>query len=81
MSAIQQYLDLFASQRTVIEEGSCPVMNAERQAAFDNLQQHGLPTQKVERYKYTDLEKALAPDYGLNLKRIPLRLIVAAFLR
>lgn len=72
MSAIQQYLDLFASQRTVIEEGSCPAMNAERQAAFDNLQQHGLPTQKVERYKYTDLEKALAPDYGLNLKRIPL---------
>ena len=72
MSAIQQYLDLFASQRTVIEEGSCPVMNAERQTAFDNLQQHGLPTQKVERYKYTDLEKVLAPDYGLNLKRIPL---------
>ena len=72
MSAIQQYLDLFASQRTVIEDGSCPAMNAERQAAFDNLQQHGLPTQKVERYKYTDLEKALAPDYGLNLKRIPL---------
>ena len=70
MSAIQQYLDLFASQRTVIEEGSCPVMNAERQTAFDNLQQHGLPTQKVERYKYTDLEKVLAPDYGLNLKRI-----------
>jgi len=72
MSAIQQYLDLFASQRTVIEDGSCPAMNAERQVAFDNLQQHGLPTQKVERYKYTDLEKALAPDYGLNLKRIPL---------
>ena len=72
MSAIQQYLDLFASQRTVIEDGSCPAMNAERQAAFDNLQQHGLPTQKVERYKYTDLEKALAPDDGLNLKRIPL---------
>lgn len=72
MSAIQQYLDLFASQRTVIEDGSSPAMNAERQVAFDNLQQHGLPTQKVERYKYTDLEKALAPDYGLNLKRIPL---------
>lgn len=72
MSAIQQYLDLFASQRTVIEEGSCPAMNAERQAAFDNLQQYELPTQKVERYKYTDLEKALTPNYGLNLKRIPL---------
>lgn len=74
MSAIQQYLDLFTSQRTVVEKGSCPAMNAQRQTAFDKLQKYGLPTQKEERYKYTDLEKALAPDYGLNLKRIPLNI-------
>ena len=30
----------------------------------------GFPTRKVERYKYTDIQKLFEPDYGLNLNRL-----------
>jgi Fe-S cluster assembly protein SufD len=45
-------------------------MNAVRDAAFERFAKNGLPTKKVERYKYTDIEKLLAPNYGLNLNRL-----------
>ena len=30
----------------------------------------GFPSKKVERYRYTDVEAAFAPNYGLNLSRL-----------
>ncbi len=44
-------------------------MNAVRDAAFEAFARQGFPSRKVERYKYTDIEKLFAPDYGLNLNR------------
>ena len=49
---------------------STEVMNAVRDQAFSDFQAQGFPTRKVERYKYTDMEKLFEPDYGLNLKRL-----------
>ena len=49
---------------------STEVMNAVRDQAFGDFQAQGFPTRKVERYKYTDMEKLFEPDYGLNLKRL-----------
>lgn len=69
MSSLQQYLDLYAAQGETLCGASCGAMNAAREAALAGLQQHGLPTSRNERYKYTDVEAALAPDYGLNLRR------------
>lgn len=69
MSSLQQYLDLYAAQGETLCGASCAAMNAAREAALAGLQQHGLPTSRNERYKYTDVEAALAPDYGLNLRR------------
>lgn len=69
MSSLQQYLDLYAAQGATLCGASCGAMNAAREAALAGLQQHGLPTSRNERYKYTDVEAALAPDYGLNLRR------------
>ena len=45
-------------------------MNALRDEAFEDFQRLGLPTKKVERYRYTDVPKLFAPDYGLNLRRL-----------
>jgi Fe-S cluster assembly protein SufD len=45
-------------------------MNAPREAAFRRFAAGGFPSQKVERYKYTDIRKLMAPDYGLNLNRL-----------
>lgn len=72
MSALQQYLDLFAAQRAAIEAHSPAALNARRAAALDRLQTRGLPGRGDERYKYVDVEAAFAPDYGVNVLRRPL---------
>lgn len=66
----EQYIDLYREQRDLICENSAEAMNAVRDAAFEDFQRLGLPTKKVERYRYTDIPKIFAPDYGLNLKRL-----------
>jgi Fe-S cluster assembly protein SufD len=66
----QQYIDLYREHKALINEHSAPVMNALREGAFERFVQSGFPTRKVERYKYTDVQEAFAPDYGLNLSRI-----------
>ena len=45
-------------------------MNAVRDEAFERFKAQGFPSKKVERYKYTDIQKLFAPDYGLNLNRL-----------
>ena len=54
----------------MIARHSAPPMNAVRDAAFGDFQRLGFPSQKVERYKYTDIQQLFAPDYGLNLNRL-----------
>ena len=73
MSSEKQYIDLFAECRSLIDEHSAPVMNALREDAFVAFQTLGFPSRKIERYKYTDVAAAFAPDYGVNLKRIDFR--------
>lgn len=70
MNSEQQYIDLFQQCRTMIDTHSVPVMNALRDQAFQDFLQLGFPTRKVERYRYTDVPAAFAPDYGLNLNRL-----------
>ena len=45
-------------------------MNAVRDEAFEAFKAQGFPSKKVERYKYTDMQKLFAPDYGVNLSRL-----------
>ena len=54
----------------MICEHSSDVMNAVRDEAFEHFQTLGFPSKKVERYKYTDMQKLFEPDYGLNLNRL-----------
>ena len=63
-------MDIYAQCRDMIHSHSCDVMNAPRDAAYDDFCRQGLPTRKVERYKYTDMAPLFAPDYGLNLNRL-----------
>ena len=46
------------------------MLNAVRDAAFENFRRLGFPSRKVERYKYTDMSAIFEPDYGLNLNRL-----------
>ncbi len=49
---------------------SSVVMNAVRDTAFEDFKRQGFPSRKVERYKYTDMEKLFAPNYGVNVNRV-----------
>ena len=70
MNSEQQYIDLYQQARTMIYEHSSDVMNAVRDEAFERFASSGFPSRKVERYKYTDMQKLFEPDYGLNLNRL-----------
>ena len=68
--AEQQYIDLYSQTRQMITEHSAPVLNVLRDKAYEDFKRQGFPSRKVERYKYTDMLKLFAPDYGLNINRI-----------
>ena len=54
----------------MIHRHSADVMNAVRDEAFADFKRLGIPTKKLERYKYTDMTKLFEPNYGLNLNRL-----------
>ena len=70
MASENQYIQLFKSTRDMINSHSADCMNNVRQKAFDDFCRLGFPSKKVERYKYTDMDKLFEPDYGLNLNRL-----------
>ena len=70
MKAEQQYIDLFTQYEDLICRKSVSVLNALRAEAFAHFECLGFPSLKGENYKYTDVAKAFAPDYGLNLNRL-----------
>ena len=70
MKAEQQYIDLFTQCEAMICRQSADVLNAPRAKAFADFEKLGFPTRKQEKYKYTEVSKYFAPDYGLNLNRL-----------
>ena len=70
MSSEQQYIELYEQARQVIFDHAPESMNAVRDEAFKDFRRQGFPSKKVERYKYTDIQKLFAPDYGVNLSRL-----------
>jgi Fe-S cluster assembly protein SufD len=70
MSIEQQYIDLFSKNEKMICRHSAPTLNALRTEAMFHFMQSGFPTNEQEAYKYTDVSKLFAPNYGLNLNRL-----------
>ena len=70
MASEKQYIELYEQCRQMICGHSSPVMNAVRDEAFGRFASNGFPSKKVERYKYTDMQKLFEPDYGLNINRL-----------
>jgi Fe-S cluster assembly protein SufD len=65
-----QYIKLFEEEGEALRSGSCEVMNSRRDAAMADFKRLRFPTRKVERYRYTDVGAAFAPNFGLNLRRL-----------
>ena len=70
MSSEKQYIDLYNQCKGMINKHATQVLNDLRDKAFDDFCRLGFPSKKVERYKYTDMQKIFEPDYGLNLNRL-----------
>ena len=70
MGSEQQYIDLYKQCREMIIKHAPESMNVVRDQAFEDFKAQGFPSKKVERYKYTDMQKLFAPDYGVNLNRL-----------
>lgn len=70
MSSEKQYIDLYNQCKGMINKHAPQVLNDLRNKAFDDFCRLGFPSKKVERYKYTDMQKIFEPDYGLNLNRL-----------
>ena len=70
MASEQQYIELYNQARQLIMDHAPESMNAVRDEAFEDFRKQGFPSKKVERYKYTDIQKLFEPDYGVNLNRL-----------
>ena len=70
MASEKQYIELYEQAREMIFSHAPEVMNAMRDQAFEDFKAQGFPSKKVERYKYTDIQKLFEPDYGVNLSRL-----------
>ena len=70
MQSEQQYIELYNEAREVIFSHAPEAMNAVRDEAFEDFKAQGFPSKKVERYKYTDIQKLFEPDFGVNVNRL-----------
>ncbi|MDR1332112.1 MAG: Fe-S cluster assembly protein SufD, partial [Tannerella sp.] len=70
MNAEKQYTDLFTQYEDVICRHAPDGMNALRARAFAEFERTGFPSPKHEDYRYTDVARSFAPDYGLNINRL-----------
>ncbi len=70
MGSEQQYIDLYKEAREMIFSHAPEPMNVVRDEAFEHFVSSGFPTRKVERYKYTDIQKLFEPNFGVNINRL-----------
>ncbi len=70
MNSEQQYIDLYKQARQIIFDHAPAEMNAVRDQAYEDFCKQGFPSRKVERYKYTEMQKVFEADYGVNLTRL-----------
>ena len=70
MQSEQQYIELYNEAREMIFSHAPEAMNAVRDEAFEAFKAQGFPSKKVERYKYTDIQKLFEPDFGVNVNRL-----------
>jgi len=65
-----QYIDLYRDTNEVIKQNSAALMNEIRNFEFEKFCRLGFPELLDENYQYTDFEKPLSQEYGLNIKRL-----------
>lgn len=71
-NSLKQYIDLHDENLDAINAHSAPLLNTLRQEARKVLEGAVLPRKGSDDYEATDLNAALAPDYGVNINHVDL---------
>ena len=71
-NALKQYIELHDEHRDAIERLAPAPLNAMRKKARQALEAAVLPRNGSDDYEATDLNAALAPDYGVNINHVDL---------
>jgi len=76
MNAVTENNDLslrlteqYNTLRDSLKESGAPVLNIHRQKAFRDFVAQGIPTRKVENYKYTNLQPAFAKEFDFPVRK------------
>ena len=81
-NSLNQYIELYEAHRADIDSHAPQALNRLRDAAFEALNKAGrLPRKGDEGYARTDIDAIFAPDFGINIMRVPAPVDVAASLR
>lgn len=70
---MNQYIKLYNDITPLIKGKKHPILDAWREEALATFTKQDFPTKKVERYRYTNIAEAFAPDYGLSLSPIDIK--------
>ncbi len=70
MSNEQEYINLFCTNRELIEKPCAAMLNEERGKAFERFEERGFPGIKEENWLHTNVAVQFATDYGMNLGRV-----------
>lgn len=70
MSNEQEYINLFCTNRELIEKLCAAMLNEERGKAFERFEERGFPGIKEENWLHTNVAAQFATDYGMNLGRV-----------
>lgn len=71
MDALQQYISLYREHADAINAHAPEALNRPRPQAFKALMGLELPKLGSESYDVTSLPAMLAPDFGVNINRVP----------
>lgn len=69
---MNQYTELFHQYHSQIKNPSAGILNAVRDEAMKRFEAMGFPPSGSEEYQHTDVGAWFAPDYGLNINRLPI---------
>lgn len=70
---MNQYIKLYNDIKPLVSGKTHAILDAWREEAIATFAEQDFPTKKVERYRYTDVVEAFAPDYGLSLSPIDIK--------
>ena len=69
MECVQEYINLFESNKALIDKPCTRKLNKEREKAFVRFRAEGFPKLKDENWLHTNVAKKFETDYGMDLGR------------